>query len=121
MAEPQPICASSALVERGDGVRFDVLRDGEPAVGFAVRFNGVVYGYLNRCAHVAMELDWQPGKFFEGDLRYLMCATHGACYEPASGACVAGPCRGARLTRLDVREHDGQVDWYPDARTVPPF
>jgi nitrite reductase/ring-hydroxylating ferredoxin subunit len=121
MTEPHYVCDAAALAERGDGVRFDVLRDGELVCAFVLRFDGAVHGYLNRCAHVAMEMDWQPGKFLEGELRYIMCATHGACYEPSSGYCVAGPCRGARLVKLDVREEGGVVNWYPDARTVPVF
>jgi len=32
---------------------------------------------------------------------------HGALYEPASGACVDGPCDGTSLAAVAVREHDG--------------
>ena len=35
-------------------------------VGFVVRFQGAPRAYLNRCAHVGIELDWQHGKFFDG-------------------------------------------------------
>ena len=52
---------------------------------FAVRHAGRVHGYLNRCAHVAMELDWQEGVFFDFDGRDLICSTHGATYDAASG------------------------------------
>jgi len=30
-------------------------------------------------------------QFFAEDGRYLMCQTHNAYYEPASGECIAGP------------------------------
>jgi len=43
----------------------------------------------------APELDWQPGEFFDIAGVYLVCSTHGAIFEPNSGLCVAGPCRGA--------------------------
>src|SRR5690606_36272734 len=59
------ICASTALVDGGDGVRFEVLRHGERQAAFAVRYFGTVYAYLNRCAHVPIELDWQRGRFFD--------------------------------------------------------
>ena len=52
------ICRSRELTERGRGFRFAVLRRGEMIPAFVVRFNGVVHGYLNRCAHRAQELDW---------------------------------------------------------------
>ncbi len=110
MAENQRlICASSELVEGGDGFRFEVAEAGTMAPAFVVRHGGVVHGYLNRCAHVPVELDWQPGKFFDADSRYLICATHGAIYEPNTGRCVGGPCAGQRLVALDVFEQDGQV------------
>jgi nitrite reductase/ring-hydroxylating ferredoxin subunit len=117
--QPQPVCESAALAERGDGFRFDVLLQGERVCAFVLRFDGVVHGYINRCAHVPMEMDWQPGKFFESDSRYIMCATHGACYEPDTGQCVMGPCRGARLIKLDLREQDSQVLWFPTADVQP--
>lgn len=103
------ICASADLVDGGDGVRFVVQRGGQGVAAFAVRYRGKVYAYINRCAHVAVELDWQPGRFFDSDGLYLICATHGALYRPESGACVEGPCRGGRLEMLPVVERDGGV------------
>jgi nitrite reductase/ring-hydroxylating ferredoxin subunit len=39
----------------------------------------------------------------------LVCATHGALYQPDSGLCIAGPCRGARLKAITLAEHHGGV------------
>ena len=103
------ICTSGELVDGGDGVRFEIERNGETVPAFTVRHGGRVYAYLNRCAHIAMELDWKPGKFLDAEGEYLICSTHGALYAPESGACRGGPCRGAGLTRLDVFEADGRV------------
>jgi nitrite reductase/ring-hydroxylating ferredoxin subunit len=103
------LCAGSDLADGGDGIRFEIERKGEAVPAFAIRHGGRVYAYLNRCAHIAMELDWNPGKFFDTDGEYLICSTHGALYAPDSGACRGGPCRGAGLTRLPVFENDGQV------------
>jgi nitrite reductase/ring-hydroxylating ferredoxin subunit len=109
-----PVCAADDLVDAGPGVRFDLVIDGNRATGFVVRYRGTVVGYLNRCAHVAMELDWLPGLFFEDEGRYLMCATHGAIYEPASGACAGGPCLGrGGLLALEVVEREGKIWWVP--------
>jgi nitrite reductase/ring-hydroxylating ferredoxin subunit len=109
VASSRLICASSDLPDGGDGMRFDIERNGETAPAFAIRHGGRVYAYLNRCAHIAMELDWKPGKFLDADGEYLICSTHGALYAPESGACRGGPCRGAALTGLDVFEADGKV------------
>jgi len=103
------IAQSAALLERGPGVRFEVERFGRTRQAFVVRFDGVARAYENACAHLAVELDWIPGEFFDEERRHLVCATHGALYEPADGHCVAGPCRGARLIPLPVMERDGQV------------
>ncbi|MGC3964380.1 MAG: Rieske 2Fe-2S domain-containing protein [Rhodocyclaceae bacterium] len=110
MAEHQRlICLSADLVEGGDGVRFAVSTNRGEAAAFVVRHDGQPRAYLNRCAHVPVELDWMPGQFFDESGLYLVCATHGALYEPSSGRCVGGPCTGARLHGLAVEEHDGAI------------
>ena len=105
----QLICASAALVDSGRGARFEVEYFGERAPAFVVRYRGKVQAYLNRCSHVAMELDWQEGVFFDSEGRDLLCSTHGATYEAASGRCIGGPCNGAPLVKVRVEERDGNV------------
>lgn len=106
---PRLICASEALVDGGLGARFDWLPAGGAGKGFAVRHEGEVRAYVNRCPHLGVELDWQPGEFFEESGLYFICSTHGAIFEPASGLCIAGPCRGASLQPIAVVEREGQV------------
>jgi nitrite reductase/ring-hydroxylating ferredoxin subunit len=109
-AQPRLICRSDQLPERGKGWRFEVEgRNGETLPAFAVRYRGKVYAYINRCAHVGVELDWAGGEFFDISGLYLVCATHGAAYLPDSGRCAVGPCRGGGLQPLTVSEHDGEV------------
>jgi nitrite reductase/ring-hydroxylating ferredoxin subunit len=103
------ICRSDELVDGGKGVRFVVRRYGVDEPAFAVRHDGSVRAYLNRCAHVPTELDWNAGEFFDHEGRYLVCATHGALYSADSGRCIAGRCNGKGLTALAVVESDGQV------------
>jgi nitrite reductase/ring-hydroxylating ferredoxin subunit len=108
------ICAADALSDGGKGIRFPVTAFGEDAIAFVVRYGQRPYAYLNRCAHVPMELDWTEGEFFESSGLYLMCATHGALYEPDTGHCAGGPCRGGKLQPLQVIERDNQIFWLPD-------
>lgn len=103
------ICSSEDLREAGAGVRFDVRSDGNARPAFAIRWRGVAHAYVNECRHQASELDWEAGDFFDASKLYLVCATHGALYEPDSGLCVAGPCRGARLKAVMLAEHDGRI------------
>jgi len=103
------ICESSALADSGKGVRFEVEYFGETAPAFVVRHRGLVRGYLNRCSHVPMELDWQAGMFFDSAGVDLICSTHGATYSARDGSCLGGPCQGTPLVRLLVEERCGKV------------
>ena len=106
---PRVICASGDLVDGGRGVRFEIDFRGETVSAFVVRHQGVAHGYLNRCSHIAMELDWQPGLFFDLTGRDLICSTHGAVYSASSGKCLGGPCSSGPLVKLAVEENDGRV------------
>lgn len=110
MAEAERlICASTELANGGKGVRFEVAIGQRMQTAFVVRHEGGVFGFLNRCAHIGVELDWRPGEFFDESGLYLTCATHGATYQPDSGQCIAGPCPGAYLTQLNLIERDGNI------------
>lgn len=103
------ICASDELVEGGRGVRFTVDCQGVSEPAFVVRFRQRAYAYMNRCAHLPVELDWQPGEFFDVSGLYLICATHGALYAPESGSCLGGRCNGKGLLAVSVAEHGGGI------------
>ena len=107
--EKRLICNSDQLVEGGTGIRFDIHYEGGETPAFAVRFDGLCRAYLNQCAHIPVELDFQEGEFFDDSGLYLVCATHGAMYAPESGACMGGPCNGRGLTPLKVVEMEGKV------------
>ena len=114
------LCRAADLPERGKAWVWDVQLWGQPARAFALRFDGRVVAYLNRCAHVPTEMDWQPGEFLDLDRRWILCSIHGAAYEPADGRCIGGPCGRGRLIQLEVAQEDDRVYWYPsrDIRPV---
>ncbi len=120
MPEPQFLCRSDELQERGKGVVFDVMLWRQPARAFALRIDGNVVAYINRCAHVPTELDWNPGEFLDAQRTTIVCAVHGAQYSPASGHCLGGPCGRGRLMPITVSERDGEVRWYP-CRDIAPL
>lgn len=115
----QWLCAAEALSDRGPAALFRVQHHQQEVGAFALRFDGRVVAYLNRCQHVPVEMDWQPGKFLDSRSEVILCAVHGAAYEPHSGRCVGGPCGRGRLTPLQVQEQEGQVYWYPSANILP--
>ena len=60
--------------------------------------------YANTCPHRRFPLD-RAGRFvFTADRALLVCANHGARFDPLSGECVAGPCVGKSLQRLPALE-----------------
>jgi nitrite reductase/ring-hydroxylating ferredoxin subunit len=101
----------SHLKDRDMGFRFDLkpldshpqkqrLPDVVPA--FAVKFNDQIFAYLNICGHIAVQLDFKEGDFFDDEGENLVCATHGAQYAPDTGKCLGGPCYGVGLDPVDV-------------------
>jgi nitrite reductase/ring-hydroxylating ferredoxin subunit len=76
----------------------------------AVRREGTVYAYKNRCPHRGVALEWQPDQFLDPSASLIQCATHGALFLIESGECVAGPCEGKSLSVIDCRE-DARGVW----------
>ena len=108
-----PLCNSADLVEGADGglaVPFDIHYAGQTCRAFAVRFEGQPHAYLNRCSHVAMELDWQPNRVFDNTGQWLICASHGAHYKPSTGECAGGPCKGG-LVKIAMQDVGGVAHW----------
>ena len=107
------------MAEKGRAVVFPVLHFRQAARAFALRFDGKVVAYLNRCVHVPTEMDWQEGEFLDREREFIICSIHGASYAPGSGRCVGGPCGRGSLTALEVTEREGRVYWYPSRDTRP--
>ena len=119
MSEPViALCASADLQEGGLAVPFDVQYSGQTCRAFAIRYQGVAHAYLNRCTHVAMEMDYQPNRFFDDSGKWLLCATHGAAYAPDTGSCAGGPCRGG-LVKIPLSESDSVVRWHTGPQLKP--
>ncbi len=105
------LCNSPDLVNGGSAVPFDVTYGGQTCRAFAVRFEGKVHAYLNRCTHVSMELDWLPNQLIDDMGQWLLCSTHGAAYLPATGECAGGPCKGG-LVKVTLTEEGPNVYWH---------
>lgn len=112
------LCASSELRNGAQAVPFDVVYCGQSCSAFAIRYADQVHAYLNRCAHVPMEMDYQANQFFDLTGQWLMCATHGAMYSPRTGECRFGPCRGG-LVKIALCEREDQVYWHTAANLQP--
>ena len=55
-----------------------------------VRWGRQVFGYLNKCPHDGVNLDWEHNQFLDPNGIRLMCGKHGSLFELGTGACVDG-------------------------------
>ena len=109
MSDLQEWSAPIADVPPGMSAKFPIGWRGTAVEGFLINFEGRYHAYVNRCAHAGSPLDWWPNEFFTDDGRLLICATHGALFEPDSGRCAGGPCGGAALWPLVARLEGDRV------------
>jgi len=92
------------------GCREFSIGDGDwPFRGFVVRKGDAIFAYQNFCAHVGHPLNWQPDNFLTKDKSAIICASHGALYDIATGGCFAGPCKGKALRIVEVSVRDGII------------
>jgi nitrite reductase/ring-hydroxylating ferredoxin subunit len=103
------IVARVADVETGAVKKFSIICQKYRVPGFLVNDDGRFHAYVNRCRHMPTPLDFVRDQFVSEDGRYLMCYTHGALYERATGLCISGPCKGESLYRLPVCVDQGDV------------
>ncbi|MBS0508079.1 MAG: Rieske 2Fe-2S domain-containing protein [Proteobacteria bacterium] len=113
------LCPSAELADGGRAVAFDVSFRGQCLRAFAIRYRGGVHAYLNQCTHVAMEMDFKEGHFFDDSGCRLICSTHGALFAPDTGACLGGPARRP-LVKVELSEEGGMVYWHTAPDLHPP-
>lgn len=107
--QQRKVIARVGELTHGQSKKFALSRGGREFEAMLVNYQGNLYAYMNRCPHVGINLDWVDNQFFTVDCRYLMCANHGAVFEPPTGECVWGPCAGASLESVDLAVDKGKV------------
>jgi nitrite reductase/ring-hydroxylating ferredoxin subunit len=110
------LVARTSELMHGMTKKFQLKCRGNTVEALLVNYEGGIYAYVNRCRHIPISMDWVDNHFFTEDKRYLICANHGATYEPATGECVWGPCFGAFLQSVPLKISDGRILAYcPEA------
>jgi len=74
-----------------------------------VRWGKQVFGYVNKCPHDGVNLDWERNQFLDPNGIRLMCGKHGALFELGTGTCVDGPCKGRGLTPVALSIIDNDI------------
>jgi nitrite reductase/ring-hydroxylating ferredoxin subunit len=107
LSQPPALCRLDDIPDGGATAVDASLADGEESL-ILLRRGEQVRGYLNVCPLAGRRLDSATGWFL---LTYdtLICAVHGATFNPADGLCIAGPCRGEQLRTVAVRVEEGEV------------
>ena len=95
------LCALSDLDATG-AKEIILTRDGARYPVFVAKVGLDILGYVNTCPHVRLPLNLREDAFFDVTRSFLFCANHGAHFDPASGLCLRGPCKGLSLQRFPV-------------------
>jgi nitrite reductase/ring-hydroxylating ferredoxin subunit len=74
-----------------------------------VRWGRQAFGYVNKCPHDGVNLDWERNQFLDPNGIRLMCGKHGALFDLGTGVCVDGPCKGRSLVPVALAILDGDI------------
>jgi nitrite reductase/ring-hydroxylating ferredoxin subunit len=110
----QKLCQVAELGEP-DAKGFSISEAGRRLDILVVRADGQIYGYIDACPHIGTPLEFLPDRFLTRDRTQILCSTHGARFEIATGYCVAGPCKGRSLQPFAIRVNDGWLTFNTDA------
>ncbi|MCK9915686.1 Rieske 2Fe-2S domain-containing protein [Microbacteriaceae bacterium K1510] len=74
-----------------------------------IRWGRQAFGYVNRCPHDNVNLDWERNQFLDPNYPRLMCGKHGSVFDIATGACIDGPCKGQCLEPVSLAILDNDI------------
>ncbi len=101
------LCEWAAIAD--PGARNFVLAIGAARFhGFVVRTGTDVRGFVDRCPHLGLPLAKTLDDYLAPDGR-IVCAWHGAVFDPIAGTCLGGPCVGAHLSPWPVELQGDKV------------
>lgn len=77
---------------------------------FVVRRGAALRAYVNACPHHGTPLPWRKDAFLDATGAHVVCAAHGALFDPDTGLCTLGPCLGYALTPVPLTlTSDGEL------------
>jgi nitrite reductase/ring-hydroxylating ferredoxin subunit len=107
------ICAMNDIPsQRARGfvlLRVDEQGKEQPFSIIVIRWGRQVFGYVNKCPHDGVHLDWERNQFLDPNGIRLMCGKHGALFELGTGTCIEGPCKGQSLQPVPLAILEGDI------------
>jgi nitrite reductase/ring-hydroxylating ferredoxin subunit len=107
------ICSMSDIPsQKARGFHLMLVAEGgtkRPWSIIVVRWGKQVFGYVNKCPHDGVNLDWERNQFLDPNGTRLMCGKHGALFELGTGVCVDGPCKGRSLVPVALTILDNDI------------
>jgi len=106
------LCSSEALVE-GEFVELKTEINDQSVFLIGTRQQGQACVWINVCPHQGRPLNWAPDQFLKDPDGNLVCAAHGAVFNPQSGECISGPCLRSALAAIATEEDGQSVNFTP--------
>ncbi len=111
------LCHERELAE-GSALGVDTEGRGQASV-FVLRHAGQLRAWRDACPHHGTPLPWRKDAYFDASGQHVVCAAHGALFDPLTGGCTLGPCLGDALTPMPLHvADDGGL--YLDANDIDP-
>ncbi|HYW90948.1 MAG TPA: Rieske (2Fe-2S) protein [Gammaproteobacteria bacterium] len=106
--EPWHLCDLAELPDPGS--RGFMAGRGRDGLGFfIVRRGDEIYGYVNSCPHLGVNLEWVPDRFLNPERTRIQCSLHMAQFRIEDGYCLWGPCACQSLQPVAVEVREGRV------------
>ncbi|MDI9335750.1 MAG: Rieske (2Fe-2S) protein, partial [Gammaproteobacteria bacterium] len=70
------------------------------------------------CGHLGIEMDLLENQFWATSRTCIICASHGALYDPQTGASMT-PIAKKPLIKIDLLEENHKVFWQPTYQIKP--
>ena len=100
------LCRLDALEQSGS-LGFDLADEGQDQF-FVVHVHGQVHGWMNACPHVqGSPMAWRRHAYLDASKQWIQCHAHGALFDPHTGLCTEGPCKGQYLKRVGLMVDEG--------------
>lgn len=108
MSRRRRLCAAADVPNGGATLVMARNQPAQEAI-LLVRRGDRVDGFVNRCPHMGLPLDWKPDRLALRGGDFLRCSHHGALFRVDDGRCVDGPCVGEQLEAVALQVVRGAV------------